>query len=119
MMKIITSSETSDYTEATRCHIPENSILHSHPVKSSNVTKICSVHPRASNAKFETLKKAAFWDLTPYYSGRTDVSEECIATFITVAGFPTKLPFSKESHSATSLKTALFIITAIRTSNLT
>jgi hypothetical protein len=59
---------------------------------------------------------------------RTDISEECSASIIRVTGIsepgtlavvPPKCPFLQEPHSITSKKTAFFIGTTMKTSNLT
>jgi hypothetical protein len=53
---------------------------------------------------------------------RTDVSEELGASIITITGIgelPNKRRFLKEQHGVTSQKTPFFIVTAMKTSNLT
>jgi hypothetical protein len=53
---------------------------------------------------------------------RTDVSEELSASFIRVTrigGVPPKRRFLQEPYGVTSQKTQFFIVTAVKTSNLT
>jgi hypothetical protein len=53
---------------------------------------------------------------------RTDVSEERILSIIRVTRIThvtLKLPFLQEPHGETSQKTAFFIVTTVKTSNLT
>jgi hypothetical protein len=84
---------------------------------------------------FLKLRNAVFWDVTPCGSLRTDVLEERSSSNIRVIGIGdlgTTLAitsngrtlrrirrFVQEPHSVTSQKTAFFIVTAVKTLNLT
>jgi hypothetical protein len=50
---------------------------------------------------------------------RTDFSEELSASFIRVTRIDPKRRFLQEPHGVTSQKTPFFIVTAVKTSNLT
>jgi hypothetical protein len=51
---------------------------------------------------------------------RTDVSEECITFLIRVKQYiPQKRWFLQQPHNITSQKMAFFIVTTVKTSNLT
>jgi hypothetical protein len=70
------------------------------------------------------LKNGVFWDLTPCI--RTDVSEDFSASFISspilVTLMKEALSSSETSvliHGVTSQKKPFFIVTAVKTSNLT
>jgi hypothetical protein len=78
------------------------------------------------------MKNGVFWDITPCGSSKNRVSEELGASSIRVTrivelGTTIALTsnrrmlrrFSQEPHGVTSQKTPFFIVTAMKTSNLT
>jgi hypothetical protein len=72
------------------------------------------------------MKNAVFWDVTPYGScknrrfGASVVpSSSILVTLMTEELRSPEMWFLQEPHGVTSQKTAFFIVTAVKASNLT
>jgi hypothetical protein len=61
------------------------------------------------------MKNGVFRDVTPYGILRTDVSEERIASIISMRKVPPKHRFLQVPHGVTSQKTTFILVTAVNT----